>query len=165
MTNELTEARKELESALARVKILEDAAKPQGIGYVPKVGEKYCFIYEDNSGVNNRRVTNEGLKDNHIDAAHIYSGNCYPTKEAASIIVENRKTLVKLREYAFEPDWNDDEQEKWSFVVTRNVVYSDYWQLDNYGAPVQFPSKENAEAARAEVGDDAIRQLWDKGVV
>ena len=59
MTNELTEARKELESALARVKNLADAAKPQGIVFVPKEGEEYCFIYEDNSGVNNRRVTNE----------------------------------------------------------------------------------------------------------
>ena len=161
MTNELTEARKELESALARVKILEEQApKPQGISFVPEINCTYCWI--DVEGYANSSMwTNDGADNCRLEIGNVYP----PDGKLAKIIVENRKTLVKLRKYAFEPDWNDDEQRKWTFEVADGDVSYDCYFEHNSGSPVYFPSEQNIEAARAEVGDDAIRQLWDYGVV
>lgn len=154
MTQDLNKLKEQYKKLGEEIKRLEE---PQGINYVPKMHDRYCYI------------TNEGLVgvypwfDDEDDNMRLEVGNVYPLDgELANIIAENRKTLVKLRKHAFKPCWNDEDTRKWTFYINNdNKLSLTTWNLINHGALVYFSSEENAIAARKEVGDDAIKQLWE----
>ena len=137
-----------------------DAMPDAGINYKPKYGEDYFYINEYGC------VLLSICGDSKYDLLRLAIGNCYPTREAAERIVRNLKTLIKLREFAFEPDWNDWEQEKYCFNLDQegNLDYYMTWAI-SYGSPVHFATYEIRAQALKAVGKNAVTDMLVGGLV
>lgn len=73
----------------------------------PQIGDKYYFY--DNKGVNELSYNSEG-----IDAFLYNTGQVFRTREEAIYHYRHLKLQKELRDFAdFEPDWSDDDQDKW----------------------------------------------------
>jgi len=130
-----------------------------GINYKPKYGEE--FFYIDGLGKVNSYIWRDGWMDN----AYYATGNCYPTEVMALQIVHNRKTLVKLREFAFVPDWEDTEQVKFGLCLTYASVSLETTYTFRYGSAVYFETKELRRAAMQAGGEAAIVDMLEGGLV
>ena len=130
-----------------------------GINYKPKYNEEYFAINSNGS------VSSLTWFDDISDKARYARGNCYPTREAAERIDRNRMTLVKLREFAFVPDFKDKRQERHSFYMDgKDLVLRDYFNY-NHGEPACFTNQELRHAAREAVGEAAIIDMLEGGLV
>ena len=130
-----------------------------GINYKPKMRERYWWI--DGNGAK----LEEYWADDNMDNARIARGNCYPTQEAAERIVRNRMTLIKLREFAFEPDWNDIWQEKYYFSLNKGKLHRGMATDYNSGSPVYFTTPELRTQAQEAVGENVIIDMLVGGLV
>lgn len=122
--------------------------------YIPEVGEVYYCLYPS-GGVAKR--TYQGiltdiwiLKHNHV----------FRTYEECE---DYKKFLKTLDEYTFEPDWNNQEQEKWFLRFNLNnhrLYFICFYATQCCGAC--FDSKEKGEAFVEAVGSEAVeRYMFD----
>jgi len=135
-----------------------DAMPEVGINYKPKWNELYFVIHADGE------IESSTWRDDDYDKARYACGNCYPTREAAERIVRNRQTLVKLREFAFVPDW-EDCQPKYAFCMEGSHLNYDDFHATNTGSPAHFAKHDLKEAARDAVGEAAIVDMLQGGLV
>jgi hypothetical protein len=128
--------------------------------FKPKMLGEYWFINSRGKASLNIWVDSKG------DRERLSIGNGYPTKEAAERIISNRKTLTKLREFAFEPNWSDKNQEKHFFDMGYYGLNGSIATNFNYGSPVHFATNELRMQALEAVGDySAINELLIYGVL
>ena len=130
-----------------------------GINYKPKMGKEYFIILAD--GIIDK-VTWYGDCQ---DKAFYARGNCYPTREAAERIDRNRKTLVKLREFAFMPDFENEKQEKWVFDMERGEVGFNHFTTRSYGSPIWSADLNIIKDAYKAVGEAAVADMLKGGLV
>jgi len=145
------------------IKALQDEldAMPEvlGINYKPKMGEIY-FVILSNGDIDSSKWVN-----NKFDKARYARGNCYPTREAAERIDRNRQTLVKLREFAFVPDFFKLTQEKYHFYMCCGVLCDFYKVTSDSESPVYFETDKLRYDAREAVGEAAIVDMLQGGLV
>jgi len=136
-----------------------DAMPEVGINFKPKMGGIYFIIHPDGE------IDLTTWSDDKYDQARYARGNCYPTREAAERIDRNRQTLVKLREFAFVPDFTNDNQDKYHFYIDDEELEPTISDCYNYGEPVCFATDELRIAAREAVGEAAIVDMLEGGLV
>lgn len=152
---ELKEELKQLEK-----KFLEfENQNERGLNWKPEFTEDYWVIDNDGSAY-------EDHWDNYsIDNNRLQSGNVYRTKEDVERILENRRTLVKLREFGFKPDWSDWGQDKCFDCMVKDELSWDFSCTVNCSPHVYYESEERQQEAWAAVGKDKIKQLLEYGVL
>ena len=134
-------------------------AMPEGINYKPEMGEEYFYAHSDGE------VDSSTWVDDEFDKGRYACGNCYPTREAAERIVRNRQTLVKLREFAFVPDFRDENQAKYSaYMEGKDLELRTSYDY-NYGEPVHFATAEINLIVTNAVGEAAIVDMLEGGLV
>ena len=146
------------------IRLAEKANKKSKV-FVLKKNQNYYFITTD--GKIDRKIWEDVEWDNDL----FNLGNCFETKEQAEFALEKQKVYTQLKRYAFEHnegaiDWDDTKQEKWyinldikykSLVITYNLT----WKSIN---DVHFTSKEIAQNAIKEIGEDRIKKyLFEVG--
>ena len=151
--------KQQLLDEIATLKAQYDAMPEMDIIYKPKMRERYWWI-DGNGG-----VREEYWAADSIDNARLARGNCYPTREAAERIDRNRMTLIKLREFAFEPDWNDEKQEKYCFNIGLHGLNGAVSMRNNYGSPVHFATGQLKTQALEAVGKEAYVDMLKGGLV
>ena len=130
-----------------------------GINYKPKMGEEYFFIRSDGE------INSDEWNDYDVDQLRYEIGNCYPNYDVAERIVYNRMTLVKLREFAFVPDFENGSQEKYSFYMDGKELRGKTNGKYNYGTSVHSATTELRRAAMEAVGEAAIVDMLQGGLV
>lgn len=122
--------------------------------YVPKYNELYHYL--GNCG----RISFYYNRDNSVDEWILKHNLVFRTEEECK---DYKKFLETLDEYAFEPDWNDEEQEKW-YLEFNHRDCELMFILCYYMRPqcVCFQSKERGEAFVEKVGEEAVeRYMFD----
>ena len=130
-----------------------------GINYKPMHGDSY-YVIQINGNVIGRVWT---YASHDIEA--YTTGNCYPTRADAERIVRNRKTLVKLREFAFMPDFENEKQEKWVFDMERGEVGFNHFTTRSYGSPIWSADLNIIKDAYKAVGEAAVADMLKGGLV
>ena len=156
---ESTKTKQQLTDEIAALQEQLDAMPGVGINYKPKYGED--FFYIDSLGIVNSCIWRDGELDN----AYYATGNCYPTEVMALQIVHNRKTLVKLREFAFVPDFNNRNQEKHHFDIHKGALSWTNIAVADSESPVYFETDKLRYDAREAVGEAAIVDMLEGGLV
>jgi len=136
-----------------------DAMPEAGINYKPKMGDNYFTIHSDGS------IDRSTWSADEFDKAHYECGNCYPTREAAERIVRNRMTLVKLREFAFVPDFSNPKQEKHHFDMHKGGLSWTNIAMADSESPVYFETDKLRYDAREAVGEAAVADMLKGGLV
>lgn len=120
----------------------------------PNYGDKYYFI--DENGIQ------EELWDGVYFDNFLYEiGNCFKTREEAAFELERLKVIAKMKEYSFDPNWDDEYQPKYILVFDhkRKVV-------DNIHNPIcqccdiVFESEDTCKRCVREVGEDKIKKYY-----
>ena len=131
-----------------------------GINYKPKVKGKDYFIINTSGAAQLSR-----WEDDEVDRLRHAIGNCYPTREAAERIARNRKTLVKLREFAFVPDFSNRKQEKHHFDIYKGALSWTNKAMADSESPVYFETDKLRYDAREAVGEAAVADMLKGGLV
>lgn len=137
----------------------------------PREGEKYWTIMAvsvfdpdafDKFDIGNCVVRYEYHCNDVVCEFNAAIGNCFRTKEDAEFAVERLKVLKEMRKFAFQPDWSNTNQMKWT-------LYYDY-SIDNirlkmvsevdYGVPVHFETWEIAEECVRAVGKERLVKYY-----
>lgn len=125
--------------------------------YVPKYNEPYYYL--GNCG----RISFYYNRDNSVDEWILKHNLVFRTEEECK---DYKKLLETLDEYTFEPDWNDEEQEKW-YLEFNHRDCELMFILCYYMRPqcVCFQSKERGEAFVEKVGEEAVKRymfdIWE----
>lgn len=122
--------------------------------YVPKYNELYYYL--GNCG----RIASYYNRDNSVDEWILKHNLVFRTEDECK---DYKKLLETLDEYTFEPDWNDEEQEKW-YLEFNHRDCELMFILCYYMRPqcVCFQSKERGEAFVEKVGEEAVeRYMFD----
>ena len=155
----MKKTKKQLAEEIEALQAEHDSMPDAGTNYKPMMGEGY-FIIQAAGG-----VISYVWKDRLVDIACYVVGNCYPTREVAERIVRNRQTLVKLREFAFVPDFSDPKQEKHHFDMCNGALgWQDKVRCGSR-SPVYFETAELRYAADEAVGEAAIIDMLEGGLV
>lgn len=92
-----------------------------------------------------------------------YSHNYFKTKEGADKYARVLKTEMLLRQYADKHNedmpW-DGRCQHYAFYlnVNSNVIFADYYTFSKEARKIYFSSKEIAEAAIEEIGEERIKE-------
>lgn len=105
----------------------------------PRYGEDYWFV--DDTGC----VTRNTWDDHPVDHDRWDFGNTYLTEEAAEKAAERKRAIATLEMSSdFEPDWKDDDQEKWCILYdyASGILYETATYCFDYGAPAYYETRE-----------------------
>jgi len=152
-------AKKQLGEKITILQAEYDAMPDAGINYKPEMGESYFFAWSGG------RISSILWTNDEVDQARYEWGNCYPTEEVAEQKTRNRKRLVKMREFAFVPNFEDNDQNKYLFFMDNDDLGFRTTTDLNYGSPVFFETDEFRYSARIVIGDAGIREMLKGGLV
>lgn len=148
----------DLEKKLAELK--EELNKPENKVFKPQLGEGYYYLTE--CGGVGYNVWGFGTYD--INRYSI--GNCYETDKEVYFEIERLKVIAELKRFAKEHNkpinWNNIRQAKY-YISYRNdgqyvaaYFFTDIVKQNN----IYFSSKELAEKAVKEIGEDRIKKYY-----
>lgn len=153
--NNLTE--EERNTLLALVE--KCAREPEPKVWKPEIGDEYFYVKT------NGEIGSAGW-DDIVDKDRYALGDCFRTKEEAKFTVEKLKVIAELKRFAQKHneekiDWNDIDQEKYYFYY--NCTYKRFDINLVYGTKgnaIYFSSKEIAEQAVKEIGEERIKKYY-----
>lgn len=153
--NNLTE--EERNTLLALVE--KCAREPEPKVWKPEIGDEYFYVKT------NGEIGSAGW-DDIVDKDRYAHGDCFRTKEEAKFTVEKLKVIAELKRFAQKHneekiDWNDIDQEKYYFYY--NCTYKRFDINLVYGTKgnaIYFSSKEIAEQAVKEIGEERIKKYY-----
>lgn len=155
-TDELIERRRkfieEQEEEIRKLEKLKRALEEKGDRWIPKIGDTYYYV--SGTGYVYETQNNEGVYDLNL----IRIGNCFKTEKEAEFEVERLKVITGLKEFAFEPDWEDNNQDKYVLAYNHMRKEIDYdvahWVVQSNN--IYFETGADVENAIKQVGEDRI---------
>ncbi len=152
--NRIKEAKEQITELQKTVNNLEEQLnKPDG-RWKPERNENYYYIQQDGYiGLTNN------LYD--IDQRTIAIGNCFQTQKEAEFEVERLKVITELKEFAFEPDWEDNNQGKYVLAydhIEKKITYCILMWIQRDNDNLYFETKEFMEKAIEKVGENRIKK-------
>lgn len=147
----------ELDEIQGKIEQLESTKNERRKRWKPSKGEIYYYVGE------NGYVYDDHWRNYEVDNLRYSIGNVFQTEEEAEFEAERLRVIAKMREYAFDPDWDNDEQEKYFIVFS-------HWNkkieilciaLTRHG-DIFFKSKTDCQKCIDEVGDDNIKKYYFK---
>ena len=138
---------------------LEDDKKEFELTY-PEDGASIYFIYRGDKSVINSNFWSNNIADKNI----FEIGEYFNTKEEAEQSLRERELLFKLHQWAklkndgWEPDWSDDDEEKYfiTYVDCEKVELSweIVWGMMNFTKLPYFKTSEIVQACIEEFGEE-----------
>ena len=135
----------------------EELDKPEygGKRWKPENGEEYYCISP------NGKITRDLFFYECISDVYL-CGNCFKTKEEAEFVLERRKVIAELSDYAEGDDavW-DRNTGHWQFyyhLLFDHMAYIEYQMVKQAG--LYFPSEEAAKAAVKAVGEERVKKYY-----
>lgn len=152
--NNLTEEERNTLLALVEKSVKEPKV------WKPEINEKYYYVRSD-GGIDYSIWNNDKCDNNSYTI-----GNCFKDKEDAEFVREKLKVIADLKRFAqehntLEINWNDIDQEKYYFYY--NCTYKRFDINLVYGTKgnaIYFSSKEIAEQAVKEIGEERIEKYY-----
>lgn len=101
----------------------------------------------------------EGWKPSNI-------GNAFETKEEAEWMLEHLRLIHEMKERVkdndddFEPDLEDDEQDKYFLYQLEEKIYCDFFNVHSLGLIICFSSPEKARKAVEHFGEERILKYY-----
>lgn len=144
--NKIAELKNELDN-------LKKEQNKQDGRWKPNINDDYYYINDKAAAQFNINMGTHGDKE-------LFSiGNYFKTEEEAEFELERLKIIEELKEFAFEPNWKDVNQDKYIIEYNHFVKEIDYGmsyclQSDN----IYFETKEDVENAIKKVGEDRIKK-------
>lgn len=122
----------------------------------PKYGDRYFVIFD--SG----RIDWVVWYGTSADNERLSIGNCFRTEEDAEFVVERLKVLADMRKSAFEPDWKDNRQQKWSifYDCEDNTIQYPACRFYSKGMDMYFESRERAKECVATIGEERLKKYY-----
>ena len=124
-----------------------------------KWGDRYWYIdYWGN-------VNYRNYADAIIDRLNIDNGNVYHTKEEAEQALERKLAEVRLRRTSnFEPDWNNDNQNKWTVYYNHNdkELLIEATAFLQYPSAIYFDTYDSIKKSIEENREDWLKYLGIK---
>jgi len=97
-------------------------------------------------------------EENKYDKGALSILNCFKTKEEAEFELERKKVIAEMKKFAFEPDFDNDEQPKYMIFYNNGIKIS--WIFnDNYGY-IYFKTREICEECIKSVGVERIEKYY-----
>lgn len=152
--NNLTEEERNTLLALVEKSVKEPKV------WKPEINEKYYYVRSD-GGIDYSIWNNDKCDNNSYTI-----GNCFKDKKDAEFVREKLKVIADLKRFAqehntLEINWNDIDQEKYYFYY--NCTYKRFDINLVYGTKgnaIYFSSKEIAEQAVKEIGEERIEKYY-----
>ena len=156
----------ELENELERLKSEIEKLK------VEEKQEKKCTRWKPSAGdaywcINGNGIANELHWVYDIVDKGAYSiGDCFQTKEEAEFEIERLKVIAEMKEFAFEPDWNDVSQLKYCIYYNyhKDEIMGPALQIEYYYSTkycdIYFESFKKAQECINAVGADRIKKYY-----
>ena len=155
----LEELENELERLKNEIEKLKEEGKQEKKSTRWKPTEKNChYCYIETCG----DVSKCGKWDGeYTDFGRYRIGNLFKTKEEAEFEAERLKVIAEMKEFAFEPDWNDVSQLKFCIYYNYRIeaIKIDYYYTDKY-VDIYFESAEKAQECINAVGADRIKKYY-----
>ncbi|MBR6271389.1 MAG: hypothetical protein IKR26_04475 [Lachnospiraceae bacterium] len=152
---EISKEIKECEQKLAKLR--EEMNKPEygGKRWKPENGEEYYCISP------NGKITRDLFFYECVSDVYL-CGNCFKTREVAEFVLERRKVIAELSDYAEGDDAVWDGNIRHFYILysfdAEKIIY-DYWYTWK-PAQLCFPSKEAAKAAVEAVGEERVKKYY-----
>lgn len=151
----------ELENELERLKNEIEKLKKE------EKQEKKCTRWKPSAGdaywcINGNGIANELHWVYDIVDKGLYSiGNCFQTKEEAEFEVERLKVIAEMKEFAFEPDWDNESQLKRYIYYNYPIdeINIDCCRINKY-VDIYFESSKKAQECINAVGADRIKKYY-----
>ena len=161
LLKELEEAKKKITENEKKImeiekKIEEKLEKEKSGRWKPQKGDIYWFI-------SNIGCISKGQWDNHsVDRERYLVGNCFKTKEEAEFAAEKLKVIAELKEFA------EPKDAVWDGTKFHCFITWDFWEggisvksICTYkGNDIYFSTREDAEKAIAEVGEERVKKYY-----
>ena len=122
-----------------------------------KVGDMFFFV--DRSNCIDLCIDNRVPRSNYCYDTHNYFKTKEEAQEYAKVLEIKRQLMKIANKYNDFVDWNDRVQEKWFFKyhIDAGVTIS-FVCYAKYAETIYFSSKEIAEQAIDEIGEDNIKK-------
>ncbi len=151
--NKIKEAKEQITELQETINNLEEQLNKTEGRWIPERNEQYYYIDSDGEAI--RSYNDDGTYYKNI----ISIGNCFKTKEEAEFEVERLKVIAELKEFAFEPNWEDRNQNNYTITYSHSMneigyCISHWIQRDS----IYFETKEIMEKAIEKVGENRIKK-------
>lgn len=127
-----------------------DLMKPKS-KWMPKRGQTYWFV--NSEGCFEYQIWCDSDWDN-------YRRNFLRIFKTETEVERYRGIMEYCQKMSFEPNWDDEKQNKYSIMINHNKVGIFSLSCSNYGCPFYFESKEKAQLAIDKFGDDLKKYLF-----
>ena len=128
-----------------------DSMKPKPKKWKPNYGEKY--FYFGSYG----KIYVDICTDRYADFFRINFMRVFKTEKEAERYLE---IMEYCKEQSFEPNWDDEKQNKYSIMINHNKVGISSLSCSNYACPFYFESKEKAQSVIDRYGDGLKKYLF-----
>lgn len=154
LKNKIEKTKEEIKSMEQTLHELQNELEKKEGRWKPNCEDEYYCVLSDG---NVCPVMYRGLE---VGIDRLSIGNYFKTKEEAEFMVENLKVIEELKEFAFEPNWENSNQKKWYLSY-----YHDSGKIGIYYAfgaermnEIYFVTHGECKKAIETVGEDRIKK-------
>lgn len=139
--------------------LIEKANKPKNKVWKPEKDETYYYLYSYG------KIEEDTWDNANEDRIRYAIGNCFKTKEEAEFVLEKLKVITELKRYALEHNegeinWNPGKRNfyiYYSYSINRTDIDFTTCMRES---TVYFTSREIAQAAIKEIGEERLRKYY-----
>ena len=120
-------------------------------------GDKYYFI--SLSGA----ISDSTWTSDNLDLSFESIGNCFDNIEDARFALEQLKVIHELKKYTTKPVWVWNQKKWYSLLYDNNTrtIRTEVWLYDQMlPNSMYFESKEMAQKAIDEIGEERLKKYW-----
>ena len=131
---------------------LMEMLKPKG-DWKPKKREEYYFI------ISSLEICHDTYSNSGYDNNRLSKRNCYQTKEEAQFALDMYNFC---KERSFEPDWEDDNQNKYFLSLDEKAVVAGYRYSYRDFLPFYYPTSEAVEEIINKYSFDELAKYYGR---